>query len=65
MTPAQFTAKRHALGLRQIDMARLLGKSENHLQRYESGYTPIPKPVEIALHYIDKKNMHLWLDYTA
>ena len=43
MTPAAFTARRHALGLTQSAMAERLGVTARTLQRWEAGTIKINK----------------------
>lgn len=49
MTPAEFTAARTALNLKNPELARLLGVHHSIVYRWESGETPIPRTVEIIL----------------
>lgn len=49
MTPAQFTQARHSLKLTQTGLALKLGLSRSTIARYESGFTPIPGPVQLII----------------
>jgi transcriptional regulator with XRE-family HTH domain len=48
-----FRRKRERLGLTQEEMAKRLGKNRITIIRYESGNSPIPKTVEMALKVIE------------
>ena len=48
-----FRKKRDRLGLTQEEIAKRLGKNRITIIRYESGETPIPKAVEMALKLIE------------
>ena len=43
---------RERLGLTQEELAKRLGKNRASIIRYESGETPVPKAVEMALKFI-------------
>ena len=45
--------KRERLGLTQEEMGKRLGKNRITIIRYESGETPIPKAVELAMKAIE------------
>jgi DNA-binding transcriptional regulator YiaG len=40
---------RKALGLRQKDLATLLGYTDTHLSRIESGEDPVPRAIQLAV----------------
>ncbi|WP_341237885.1 helix-turn-helix domain-containing protein [uncultured Limnobacter sp.] len=46
MTPEQFKRMRSDLRLTQVDMAELIGVSENAISLYERGKSPIPKMIK-------------------
>ena len=48
-----FRRKRERLGLTQAEMAKRLGKNRLTIIRYESGETPVPKAVEMALKVVE------------
>ena len=48
-----FRRKRERLGLTQEELAKRLGKNRLTIIRYESGETPIPKAVEMALKVVE------------
>ena len=48
-----FKRKRDRLGWTQEEMAKRLGKNRITIIRYESGETPVPKAVEMALKLIE------------
>jgi transcriptional regulator with XRE-family HTH domain len=48
-----FRRKRERLGLTQEELGKRLGKNRITIIRYESGETPIPKAVEMALKLIE------------
>ena len=48
-----FRRKRERLGLTQAEMAKRLGKNRITIIRYESGETPVPKAVEMALKVVE------------
>jgi DNA-binding XRE family transcriptional regulator len=48
-----FKRKRDRLGLTQEEMGKRLGKNRITIIRYESGETPVPKAVEMALKLIE------------
>jgi len=60
MTPAEFKAARHALGLSAEGMAKALQVASGRtVRRWEAGDRDIPGPVKIALRYMlegDGKN---------
>jgi len=47
-----FRRTRERLGLTQEELAKRLGKNRASIIRYESGETPVPKAVEMALKFI-------------
>ena len=47
-----FKRTRERLGFTQEELAKRLGKNRASIIRYESGETPIPKAVEMALKFI-------------
>ena len=53
MTEETFRRKRERLGLTQEELGKRLGKNRITIIRYESGETPIPKAVEMALKLIE------------
>jgi transcriptional regulator with XRE-family HTH domain len=50
-----FRRKRERLGLTQEEMAKRLGKNRITIIRYESGETPIPKAIEMALKIVEEE----------
>ena len=48
-----FRRKRERLGLTQEEIAKRLGKNRISIIRYESGETPVPKAVEMALKLVE------------
>jgi transcriptional regulator with XRE-family HTH domain len=48
-----FKRKRERLGLTQEEIGKKLGKHRLTIIRYESGETPIPKAVEMAVKLIE------------
>jgi DNA-binding XRE family transcriptional regulator len=48
-----FRRKRERLGLTQEEMAKRLGKNRLTIIRYESGHSPVPKAVEMAIKLIE------------
>jgi transcriptional regulator with XRE-family HTH domain len=52
MTAAQFKEARKKLGVSQEALAHMLGISVRSVARYERGSHPVPKTVELALHYL-------------
>ena len=48
-----FKRKRDRLRLTQEEIAKRLGKNRITIIRYESGETPVPKAVEMALKLIE------------
>ncbi len=53
MDKETFRRKRDRLGLTQEELAKRLGKNRLTIIRYESGDSPIPKAVEMALKLIE------------
>jgi transcriptional regulator with XRE-family HTH domain len=51
--PDEYRQVRRKLGLSNYAFARLLGVHLRTAQRYESGETPIPRPIQMMLRYID------------
>jgi transcriptional regulator with XRE-family HTH domain len=52
MDKAAFRRLRLRLGLTQEELAERLGKNRLSIIRYESGFTTVPKAVEMALKLI-------------
>jgi DNA-binding transcriptional regulator YiaG len=52
MTPAEFTALRHKIGMSREQLAAALGVSLATVKNYASGRVPIPGPVTIALDHL-------------
>ena len=52
-SPAGLAAWRHAHGLSQPALARLLGVNTQTVFRWESGRVTIPRTVELALLYLE------------
>lgn len=50
-----FRRKRERLGLTQEEMAKRLDMNRGTIIRYESGETPIPKVVEMAVKVIEEE----------
>jgi transcriptional regulator with XRE-family HTH domain len=48
-----FRRKHERLGLTQEEIAKRLGKNRISIIRYESGETPVPKAVEMALKLVE------------
>lgn len=56
MTPLAFRLARVALGLSQAAIAEKLGVSRNTVSRWESGTSPIPQHIELALTTLSRRN---------
>lgn len=61
MTPLEFAAKRHALGIRQADAAQQLGVNRRTITRWETTHSPsvaaivwIGNKYEALLDYVDQ-----------
>ena len=50
-----FRRKRERLGLTQEELAKRLDMNRSTIIRYESGESPIPKAVEMALKVIEEE----------
>jgi transcriptional regulator with XRE-family HTH domain len=61
MNKDTFRRKRERLGLTQQELSRRLGKKRLTIIRYEAGYSPIPKAVELALKLIAAQGHGLML----
>ena len=53
MRAREFKAARERLGLSQAKLAKALGMSEPHMNRYEHGKTRVPKVVSLAVAYLE------------
>jgi transcriptional regulator with XRE-family HTH domain len=53
MKPEEMKRRREALGLTQVQLARVLGLDSITVSRYERGVRPIPKTVEMAFELIE------------
>ena len=49
MTPAEFRAARQDLGLRQDQLAQVLGFRRDHISRIETGAAPITRTTALAM----------------
>lgn len=49
MTPAELKVAREKAGLKQAELAAMIGRNERQIRRYEDGEAPIKGAVEIAL----------------
>ena len=49
MTPAEFRAARKSLGLRQDQLAAVLGFERGHISRMETGASPIMPTTALAM----------------
>lgn len=51
-TPARFLAARRRLGLSQVRLGALLGRSERSIRDYETGAAEIDECVDYAMRYL-------------
>lgn len=59
MTPAQFKAARHTLGLTAAQMAERLGLSDQRsVRRYESGERRVSGPVALLMARLLEESQH-------
>ena len=55
MTPDEFRAERHALGLSQLSLAERLGTTKTSIYRYEAGMRKIPGSVAALLTLLSRE----------
>jgi len=55
MRAREFKAARERLGLSQAKLARALGMSEPHMNRYEHSKNQVPKVVSLALEVLETR----------
>lgn len=57
MTPARVKRVRRALGLTQRELSSRLGMTVQQISNYETGRSPVPRVVELALmHFLDRES---------
>tara|TARA_R110000765_G_scaffold16273_2_gene45996 strand:+ start:1044 stop:1232 length:189 start_codon:yes stop_codon:yes gene_type:complete len=62
MTPTQFKDVRKTLGLKNYELAKLLGVSLRQIVNYNQSKTPIPKTVEMILEYLQTGKINVLID---
>jgi len=62
MTPTQFKDVKKTLGLKNYELAKLLGVSLRQIVHYNQGKTPIPKTVKMILEYLQTGKINVLID---
>lgn len=55
MTPQELRARRLALGLRQVDLARALGVTKQAVWLWEAGRRGLPPYLDLALRELERR----------
>ena len=62
MTPQQFKDAKKELQLTNLQLSKILGLSLRQIVNYSQGKTPVPKPVEMILEYLQIGKINILID---